>query len=170
MADLELSYKITILEILSTSDFPLKPSQITDFFLENKLTDYFSVQDAIASLDETQNIEVTHSANTSYYKITDKGAETLRLFAEKITPEIREDIVRFFSEHALTMKEENSLVSDYYPEYGSYRCNLRQMEDNHALVEISFNVFDEQQAKAICANWKAHFDEVYDCLMDILVR
>ena len=86
MAEPNLIYKITILELLHRSGFPLSNSQITDFFLEGDLTDYFTAQQAISDDEEAGLIFSKTNHNNTTYSITDDGVKTLELFKEKISP------------------------------------------------------------------------------------
>lgn len=45
-------YKLMILYMLNKVDFPLTNSQISEFFLENEYTNYFSLQESINELCE----------------------------------------------------------------------------------------------------------------------
>ncbi len=169
MTEFDLTYKIIILEILSKSDFSLTNSQITDFFIENEITDYFTVQDALAALTDTKNIDVESSANQTFYRINEKGCDTLSLFPDRITEKIKASIVAYFASHALSMKEENSLIGDFFPNGEAFSCHLKKTDGDATLLEVSFRVPDQAMAQTICANWKVRADDVYDSLMDILV-
>lgn len=46
-------YKLIILYMLNKVDFPLTNAQISEFFLENEYTNYFSLQEAINDLDDS---------------------------------------------------------------------------------------------------------------------
>ena len=169
MNEQDLTYKITILEILERAGFALTKTQITDFFLDNDITDYFTVQDAGGSLLETDNIALEQTSNQIFYRITEKGQQTVALFPERITGDLKKQIVDYFSAHEITMRSENSLLAEYFPNGEGYVCRLKQMEGKSALIEVSLSVSSKSQAEAICANWKVKSEAVYDSLMDILV-
>ena len=69
------------------------------------------------------------------------------------------------------MKIENSLVADFYKSTSSgydVRCRLKQK--NLSLIDLTIHVETKEQADAVCKNWKKQSDEIYSCLMDILIQ
>ena len=62
MAEPFTIYKLTILYMLDKSGFPLTNTQISNFFLEKEYTDYFSIQEVIGELTDSELIkaESTH--------------------------------------------------------------------------------------------------------------
>ena len=68
MAEPNTIYKMTILAMLDKVDFPLSNTQISNFFLDHDYTDYFTVQQMISSLLDSELIrsKSTHN-NTQYY-------------------------------------------------------------------------------------------------------
>lgn len=170
MAEPNLIYKITILELLHRSGFPLSNSQITDFFLEGNLTDYFTAQQAISDDEEAGFISSQTNHNNTLYSITDDGEMTLDLFKKKITPAISKDINKYLKANSITMKEENSYKATFFrADRGGYVVQLKIMENDVPTMDISFHVATKEQAETLCNNWKVKSDEVYGSIMDILM-
>ena len=48
----ETLYKLMIMHMLNKVEFPLTNSQISQFFLENEYTNYFTVQKSLSELIE----------------------------------------------------------------------------------------------------------------------
>ena len=57
MAEPNTIYKMTILAMLDKVDFPLSNTQISNFFLYYDYTDYFTVQQMISSLLDSELIQ-----------------------------------------------------------------------------------------------------------------
>ena len=57
MAEPNTIYKMTILAMLDKVDFPLSNTQISNFFLDHDYTDYFTVQQMISSLLDSELIQ-----------------------------------------------------------------------------------------------------------------
>lgn len=170
MAEPNLIYKITILELLHRSGFPLSNSQITDFFLEGNLTDYFTAQQAISMDEEAGLITSRETHNNTTYSITDDGNKTLELFKEKITPALSKDINKYLKANSITMKEENSYRANYFKaDKGGFVVQLRITENETPTMDLSFHVATKEQAETLCNNWKVRSDEVYTSIMDILM-
>ncbi len=93
MADPNTIYKITILAMLEKVDFPLSNTQISNFFLEQNYTDYFTVQQMINELLDSDLIRFQSTHNNTQYYVTAPGKETLKFFEDKITPAIEHDII-----------------------------------------------------------------------------
>ena len=171
MAEPTMIYKITILELLNRSGFPLSNSQITDFFLEGDLTDYFTAQQAISDDEDAGLIASTINHNNTTYSSTDEGRKTLDLFKEKITKALSKDINKYLSANSITMKEENSYKASYFKaDRGGFVVQLRITENDIPTMDLSFRVASKEQAETLCNNWKVKCQDVYDSILDILLN
>lgn len=171
MADPNTIYKITILFMLDKIDFPLSNTQISNFFLEQDYTDYFTVQQIISDLFDSGLIRAQSTHNNTQYQITMPGRETLRFFKDKLTPAIAEDVTDFFKKNKMQLKDENSVIADFYKSTGSgfdVRCQLK--ENNISVIDLTMHVQTKAQANAVCSNWKKQNIEVYTYLMDMLIK
>ncbi|MBR5637016.1 MAG: DUF4364 family protein [Pseudobutyrivibrio sp.] len=171
MAEPTMIYKITILELLHRSGFPLSNSQITDFFLEGDLTDYFTAQQAISDDEDAGLIRSITNHNNTTYSITDEGNKTLELFKEKITPALSKDINKYLKANSIAMKEENSYRANYFKaDRGGFVVQLKIVENDIPSLDITFHVATKEMAETLCNNWKVRSDEVYASIMDILMQ
>ncbi len=171
MAEPTMIYKITILELLKRSGFPLSNSQIAEFFLEGNLTDYFTAQQAISDDEDAGLIISSSTHNNTTYVITDDGKKTLELFKEKISPALSNDINKYLKANSITMREENSYKANYFKaDRGGYVVQLRITENDVPTMDLSFHVGLKEQAETLCNNWKVRSDEVYASIMDILMQ
>lgn len=171
MAEPTMIYKITILELLNRSGFPLSNSQITDFFLEGDLTDYFTAQQAISDDEDAGLIISTINHNNTTYSITDEGQKTLELFKDKITKALSKDINKYLNVNSITMKEENSYKASYFKaDRGGFVVQLRITENDIPTMDLSFHVASKEQAETLCNNWKVKCQDVYDSILDILLN
>lgn len=171
MAEPFTIYKLTILYMLDKAGFPLSNTQISNFFLEHEYTDYFRVQEVIGNLVDANLIlsESTHS-NTQY-TLTSAGKETLNFFSDKITDAITQDVIRFFESNQVEMRQENSVLADYYKTTNqnyAVRCQVRS--DRSTIIDLTISVKTKEQAEAICNNWKKQNQDVYMYLMDQLLK
>lgn len=171
MAEPNTIYKLIILYMLEKVDFPLTNTQISDFFLEKEYTDYFTIQQVIHDLFESELIRMESTHKNTQYTSTPAGKETLRYFQDKISSSIQEDVLSYFSDKKVELKIENSILADYYKtpeqEYAA-RCQIK--EKGVSRLDFTLTVKTKEQAEAICQNWKDQSDEVYTCLMDMLLK
>ena len=171
MAEPFTIYKLTILNMLDKVDFPLSNTQLTNFFLEHEYTDYFRVQQVISDLLDAELIRTESTHNNTHYYITAAGKETLNLLKDKISDAIELDIINYFAENKLELRNDNSIIADYYRTPNrdfAVRCQYRQKDTN--LIDLTLTVKTKEQAEAICNNWKKQNEEVYMYLMDILMK
>ena len=140
-------YKLMVLYMLNKVDFPLTNSQISEFILDKGYTNYFSLQQAIHDLSDTELIRTEQIHNNSYYSMTEAGEETLSFFGHKIPEDIQSEIDQFFIEHKYHLRNENEVTADYYEEKkDSYivHCEIRDKKER--LVSVTLNVTDDEQA------------------------
>ena len=171
MAEPFTIYKLTILNMLDKVDFPLSNTQLTNFFLELEYTDYFRVQQVISDLLDAELIRTESTHNNTHYYITAAGKETLNLLKDKISDAIELDINNYFAQNKLELRNDNSIIADYYrtPNRAfAVRCQYRKKDTN--LIDLTLSVTTKEQAEAICNNWKKQNEDVYTYLMDILMK
>ena len=171
MAEPFTLYKLIVLYMLEKVDFPLSNTQISDFFLEKEYTNYFTVQQVVHDLIETDLISTESTHSNTQYNITAAGKETLQFFHDKISPAIQNDILHYFDKHKVELKNENSVLSDYYKTTNNefaVRCRLK--EHGNPMIDLTLTVHTKEQAEAICANWKDQTSEAYAYLMELLLK
>ena len=110
----ETLYKLIIMHMLNKVEFPLTNSQISQFFLENEYTNYFTVQKSLSELIEDGFVFLNVNRNTSYYHLTSEGRESLKFFENKIPNPIVDDVDMFLMNNKYELRNEVGTVSDYY--------------------------------------------------------
>lgn len=83
MTELDTMYRVMILYMLNLVEYPLTNTQITNFVLEKESTNYFTVQEAITSLLQTDLITAESTHNNTRYHLTDYGRQTLDFSTQK---------------------------------------------------------------------------------------
>ena len=104
-SDASTLYKLIILYMLDKVDVPLTNAQSTDFILEKDYTNYFNVQQSISEMKDADLITSETIRNSSYFKITDAGRETIHFFDEDISEAIRNDIYTVLRENKYKLHE-----------------------------------------------------------------
>lgn len=171
MAEPMMIYKIAILELLNKSGFPLSNSQISDFFLEGDLTDYFTAQQSISDVEQLGYITSTTTHNNTTYSITLEGKKTLELFRDKLTPAIISDIAKYMSTNAMIMREENSYRANYFKaDRGGYVVQCKILNEDNTTLDITLHVSNKEQAESICNNWRVKCEDVYIGIIDTLIQ
>ncbi len=159
-------YKLIVLYMLNRVTFPLTKAQICDFILEKEYTNFMTLQQAISELIDAGLVTAKSSHNRTHLAITEEGLETLNFFKYRIDDSIKKDIDAFFAENELEMRNEVSVLSDYYKSSsGEYEAHLKAVENKVTLVEIVLSVPDEDTACAICGNWQKNNQDIYQYLI-----
>ncbi|MCF0130224.1 MAG: DUF4364 family protein [Pseudobutyrivibrio sp.] len=170
MAQPDLIYKITILELLNKSSEPLSNFRVSDFFLQNNLTEYFAIQMALRDVQLAGLIEAHTTRRHTTYTLTAEGKQNLDMFKDKLTEGIKSDIVEYLKKNNVAIRDENSYISAIIPfDKGGFLVNLKIIRDDNTPLDITLHASSELQAKIICDNWRAKSDDVYMSLMDILI-
>ena len=159
-------YKLIILYTLNKVNMPIPAGVISDYITAKGYTDYFTLQNAFGELLQADFIQEDTTYHLAYYTLTNNGKETLELFGNQLSLDIRSEIDSFLQEKRYEIADETSLVSDYHlTSNGSYLaiCTLR--EGSQLLFELSLHVATEDDAIKVCENWKKNSDLVYQMAM-----
>ena len=156
--------------MLNKVEFPLTNSQISQFFLENEYTNYFTVQKSLSELIEDGFVFLNVNRNTSYYHLTSEGRESLKFFENKIPNPIVDDVDMFLMNNKYELRNEVGTVSDYYrASNGDYVVHCQVKEGDSTLIELNLGVPLEDQAKDMCDKWKDSSQDIYDFIMHRLL-
>ena len=163
-------YKLIVLYMLQKVDFPLTNAQISEFILDRGYTTYFTLQSVLSELSESGMVHQETIRNTSYYTLTDAGAEALHYFQNRISKMIRDDIDKYIADKKMELRDEVSVIADYYKntadEY-SVRCIVKEKYANP--IDLTITVPDEAPAKIVCRNWKTKCQKIYETVMKELL-
>ena len=162
-------YKLIILYMLNRVSFPMTTAQISDFILEKEYTNFLTLQQVISELTDAGIISSDSIRNRTHLAITEEGRETLSFFGNRISDAIKHDIDAYFREKEFTLRNEVSILGDYYKSTsGEYEAHLVAKDRDINLVEITISVPVEEVAAAICDNWQNKNQEIYQYLIQEL--
>ena len=162
-------YKLIVLYMLDRVDFPLTKSQIGDFILEKEYTNFLTLQQVIGELTDAGLITAQSIRNRTHLSITREGRETLSFFGNQINEGIKTDVNLFFEENEITLRNEVSILSDFYKSTsGEYEAHLIAKDKNINLIDITISVPTKETAGAICDNWQRKNQEIYQYLISQL--
>lgn len=169
--DTLMLYKLIILYILSRVNFPLANAQLTAFILEKGYTNYFNIQQVLSELIDDAFVSVRTIRNSTLYRITDSGLETLHLFDHLISQGIKDDIEKYLKENKYELQEEVSTPADYYQmKKGEFAAHLSVIERATPIIDLTLVVTTEEEAIQICNNWKEKSSDVYAYLITSLLE
>ena len=162
-------YKLIVLYMLTRVDFPLTKALVGDFILGKEYTNFLTLQQAIGELIDAGLVTAQSIRNRTHLTITGEGRETLRFFQNQINDSIKSDIDDFFRENEIELRNEVSILADYYKSTsGEYEAHLIAKDKNVDLVNITISVPSEETAAAICDNWQKKNQDIYQYLISQL--
>lgn len=162
-------YKLIVLYMLGRVDFPLTKAQIGDFILGKEYTTFLTLQQAIGELIDAGLVTAQSIRNRTHLSITKDGKETLNFFENQISDSIKEDINEFFKENEIELRNEVSILADYYKSTsGEYEAHLIAKDKGINLVDITISVPSEETAASICDNWQRKNQDIYQYLISQL--
>ena len=147
-------YKLIVLYMLNRVNFPMTTAQVSDFILGKDYTNFLTLQQVINELNRT------------HLSLTDEGRETLQYFENRISDTIKQEINTYFSENEYSLRNEVSVLGDYYKSTsGEYEAHLVAKDRGIVLVDITLSVPTEETAAAICDNWQKKNQSIYQLLI-----
>ena len=163
-------YKLIILFMLDKVDFPLTNAQISDFILEKGYTNYFNIQGAITALQENDFISTETIRNSSYFRIKQEGREVLGYCINDLSHRIQEEILEYLQENRYQLRDEVSVIADYYQESSNvFIAKCIAKDGNTNVIELNLKVASEEQASTICNKWNEKSQDIYAYLIQQLL-
>ena len=170
MSDTLTLYKLIILKMLSLIEAPLTNSQISEFILEKEYTNYFTLQQALAEMEETGLVTISTTHNSSSYHITQAGKDTLKYFGDKISDAICQDIREYLGKKQEEIQDARSITANYFlGKTGDYLVCCQVRENDTALIDLTVSVPSEKEAVSVCNHWKSKSQEIYAYIMQQLL-
>lgn len=155
-------YKLIVLYMLDRVNFPMTGAQISDFILEKEYTNFLTLQQVIGELTEAGMISAQSIRNRTHLSITTEGKETLHFFENRINDSIKKDIGEYFQEKEFDLRNEVSVLADYYKATsGEYETRLVAKDRGISLIDLTLSVPTQDLAENICDNWQKKNQEIY---------
>ncbi len=158
-------YKLIVLYMLNKVSFPMTTAQISDFILDKEYTNFLTLQQVINEITDAELISAQSIGNRTHLLLTDEGRETLRFFENRISDAIKHDIDTYFRENEFSIRNEVSILADYYKSTsGEYEAHLVAKDRGIKLVDITLSVPLEEIAASVCDNWQQKNEAIYQYL------
>lgn len=172
MLDTSISlYKLILLFAIDVVNFPLSNTQISEMIVGFDYMSYFHVQEALYQLIDSHYITVESVRNTSYYRITAEGKETLSYFGGEISQEIKKEIRDYLRENRYELRNTSQTRSDYRLNANhEYEVVCSILENNEDLFKLTVTVPTEEAARRMCNNWEKESASLYAGIMKTLMK
>ena len=162
--------KLSILYFMGCLGIPLTNGQITRFFIENNIMNYFDLQQYIIELISGGLVDHMETGHSQFFTLTAKGNEVLSFFRKRISPALRNVIESYAEKNRAHLKGESQITADYKKiTHKQYEVVCKVTEKDLVLMELKLNVPNSNQAREICENWRLRAPEVFKAILDRLV-
>lgn len=162
--------KLLLLYLLEQIKLPISNNQITQIILENNFINYFTLQEYLSELRNSEFISYIEQDGKHRLVISDKGLTVLSLFRNRISKDKMDAVNSYLSKKLEKIKNEVNISADYTIENNNYIVNLKAVENNSILIDLKLNVGSNQQAKDLCAKWKKNPSDIYIKLISLLIN
>lgn len=163
--------KLIILYMLNRLNMPLSNSKISEFILNNGYTNYFSLQEYLNQMIETDLLSTTTQSNATIYDITESGRTTLEFFENRIPESTKAEIEQYLNDNKLEIRSTLEITADYYPGVkGDFLVHCLAKETKDIIMEIKVTVYEKEYAIRICENWRESNHQIYKNLLSDLIR
>jgi hypothetical protein len=163
--------KLILLYSLSKIDLPISSQQLNKFVLDNKLMNYFSLQEYLNELCESSLILMTDFEGKSCYLITEKGKQILGYFLGHIPDVVKSQIDIHTPNIKKTARNELFITSNLIQESeNDYIVECKIKELTFGLINLKLHVGNKSNANSICVNWKKHAELIYNDIIDVLTK
>ncbi len=155
-------HKLLILYILECAKSKVSDLRLIEICNQLSLMDYFDLNSALHDLVQNHLAQQSNSVNGTFYTISDVGETTLEFFRKEMLYSSRTKIADYCEKH----QEDIRLDSQLYTEYmritdDKYRVNLRLMENDIIVFEVSFFASSKEEADRYCSKWRSNALRVY---------
>jgi len=162
--------KILILYFFKVIDMPVGSMQFARIMQENRLMNYFYMQQYLSELIEEKLVTAEKKDGISYYTITEKGSEVLDMFESILPAGLKKLIKDSTAEIRNKIRTETMITADYIPEGDGYTVLCKIRENDFSLMEVKIAAGTKEDARNICKNWTSFPQEIYLEILDTMIR
>lgn len=162
--------KILILYFFKVIDMPVGSMQFVRIMLENRLINYFYMQQYLSELIDEKLVSAEKKDGISYYSITDKGSKILDMFEYILPAGPKKIINESTAEIRKKIHMETMITADYVPDGDGYTVSCKIRENDFSLLEVKIAAGTKDDARNICKNWTSFPQEIYLEILDSMVK
>jgi len=167
--------KLIMLFVFEKMEMPLTERSIIDICTsQNDWLNYMECKDVLFQLLEADFIYcIDNQGSEERYTITLNGQNCLEHFYQRISVDLREQIIDYIKHNRSHFKKSQEYVADYSKNNdGTYLVvlKIRSHTVNYPIFEIKIATSSRQAAIETCKNWResAHqiYEQVYQSLLE----
>ncbi|MFW2489034.1 DUF4364 family protein [Clostridium chromiireducens] len=162
--------KLLMLYVLKSIKNPISNNQLTEIILENNFINYFTFQQYLSELEESNFVEYHEINDKKLLILTKKGDNVLSLFKDRISPSKISITNEYIKEKIESIKRELTIHADYtLGSNDSFIVDLKAIENESLLMELKLSVPSKNQATLICNRWKENPSDIYTNIINLLI-
>ena len=162
--------KLLMLYVLKSIKNPISNNQLTEIILENNFINYFTFQQYLSELEESNFVEYHEVNDKKLLILTKKGDNVLSLFKDRISPSKISITNEYIKEKIESIKRELTIHADYtLGSNDSFIIDLKAIENESLLMELKLSVPSKNQATLICNRWKENPSDIYTNIINLLI-
>jgi hypothetical protein len=149
---------------------PIGSIQFVRIMLENKLMNYFYMQQYLSELIEEELVQVEKNEDISYYLISEKGMDILNMFESILPAGLKKRLKDSVGEIKKNIHTETMITADYVPEGDGYSVLCKIRESDFSLLEVKIAAGTKNDARNICKNWIESPHEIYLEILETMIQ
>lgn len=167
----QVEHKVMLLYLIHKMDIPLSNSQITQFALEENYMNFYSVQQYLKEMVNTDYLDSSYDNNITRYTITGEGIKALDTFAAHIPNQIKNRIAKYVAANRKEIiKCFETTANHFYDNVtNEYIVKCGVYDYDTLLMELNLSVVNKEQALLICNNWKNNVGSLHAQIINILL-
>lgn len=162
--------KLSLLYILNQLDIGLTRQQCIDLMLANDWANYFNLITALTELEEEGLIAAIPRPYGQAYRITQEARAALEMFQARIPITLRRAYDDYIAQNRERLTRETQLVTSIKKEpSGRYLANLKVVEGDRILFELTLQAPTYELARAACTAWPQQAERLFHTALDALM-
>lgn len=139
----------------------ITPTELSDYIMFRGFMDYFSMENYLTELIETELVLPITGGDKTYYMLRSQGVEVVDMFRSRIPHSIREDI-RSYAQNSF-LNDSPLLETDAQIEHDGDQIQVccRIMDYERCMLELWVDAENDEKAQQICNNWHQKGMSVY---------
>jgi predicted transcriptional regulator len=161
--------KVILLYLIDRIDMPVSNLQITKIMLENRLMNYFFLQQFLNELCKAGYLQAKEEGKKEFYSITESGKQILDYFKTIIPQGIKKSIDNAKKSIRSKIRNETLVKAEIRTDFESgymVKCSIH--EDNFSLMDLYLAAGTRDDADAIRNNFKNNPQLIYEKIIALL--
>lgn len=169
--DSSMLYKLIVLFMLKTADYPLTIADISDYVVVKGYTDALTLQVAVNELINDGLLVADKMHNRTYLKLSEEGRNTINSLDSRLAGGIKKDVYTYLATNDKRLKEDHSVMTKVLKKSDDeYVASLQVLERGTKQFEMQMSFPSESLAKTVCDNFEKESIDIYKYAVERLLR